>query len=80
MNKLHNASSVAEQALHIVVRETEGWGESRSKYPITPEDAKILLSAGALKITNNHDNGDGTFLNVLSFESKVFETSSKERL
>lgn len=74
------ANTAIEAALAIVIRETESWGESRAKYPISSEDAKTLIEAGAMRLTKNHDNGDGTFLNVLSFESKTFEVSSSEQL
>jgi len=71
---------VSEKAMSIVIREVEGWGESRTKYPISPEDMIVLLEAGGQSIQRNYDNGDGTFHTIVEIEGRIFETSATKML
>ena len=64
----------------ILARETQSWGQERNLFVVSPEEMQTLIGDGANITVKNQDNGDGTFLNSVTFQGKTFTSSSREKM
>ncbi|MFA6270080.1 MAG: hypothetical protein WC657_02630 [Candidatus Paceibacterota bacterium] len=64
-------------AQQVVEQQVAGWGE-REIYLVTEEEFEVLLSSGGSILESNRANGDGTFFKSLSFQGRVFCTSTTD--
>ena len=62
-------------AQKIVDEQLASWGK-RELYLVTEEEFGVLLSSGGSPLEINRPNGDGTFFNSLTFQEKIFCTST----
>ena len=68
-----------KSAREIVETQIRSWGEGREMFLVDTGEIKILIHAGATRVVENRDNGDGTFYNEVLFEGKKFASSSQEK-